>query len=286
MAHSFFSDPFAHLHDDVFAFLAASPTIHAALPLLGVNRYWRKLTVGNLIKEFSRTKLLKVDFDKQTYAPKLRFSKGEFLKLHVSTLCPQEGAHKIDDPRYSIAKGHPGSETTLLLTHFDPKTLLCTFEAPKDESDMLKVVPYSIPVNEEGEEFSDIAICFSMVSSAWFRPATENKESIYGLELAGRPDRFPLCGAAGFYPQVVGPKEMKKKMGRIEVEDKKLWNGWTASWHTYRMEGKPPKGSGMFARVEVLLVIHKVKIPLVDLFCPRKTSAEKGYYSDTYDDDE
>lgn len=50
------------------------------------------------------------------------------------------------------------------------------------------------------------------------------------------------------------------------------------------MEGKPPKGSGMFARLEVLLVIHEVKIPLIDLFCPRKTSAKKDYYSDRYDD--
>lgn len=87
-----------------------------------------------------------------------------------------------------------------------------------------------MPVNENGEEWADIAMTFSLVSSAWFRPTDvkDKEQAIYGLELAGRPDRFPLCGADGFYPEVVGPKDYRKKKVRVEVENKTLWNGWTA----------------------------------------------------------
>lgn len=54
------------------------------------------------------------------------------------------------------------------------------------------------------------------------------------------------------------------------------------AWHTIRMEEKPTRSMAHNGRVEVLLVVHDVKIPLIDLFCPRKTSAEKDYYEDTY----
>lgn len=136
MSNTFFTEPFVHLHDIVLDFLAVDPTIHAALPLLGVNRHWRSLTVQRLVREFQRTKLDKLEFDERTYLPKLTLSEGSYLKagrfcsfylpapsnalehhpqLHQSTLCPQEGAHKCDDPRYSLARGHPGSEMILLL---------------------------------------------------------------------------------------------------------------------------------------------------------------------------
>ena len=86
---------------------------------------------------------------------------------------------------------------------------------------------FRLPVNERGEEWADLAVAFTFVPTAWFRPATQNKEAIYGLELAGRPDRFPLC-VRDFCPPVVGPKEIKKTKGRYDVENKQLWNGWTA----------------------------------------------------------
>ena len=112
--HNFFDECFVHLHEAVIAELAHLPTVHAALPLLRVNRYWRCLTVARLVREYSRTKLQKWDFDMKTFAPKLTLSEGAFVKLRQSTLCPQEGAHKWDDPRY-IAKGHPGTDSEMIL---------------------------------------------------------------------------------------------------------------------------------------------------------------------------
>lgn len=47
-----------------------------------------------------------------------------------------------------------------------------------------------------------------------------------------------------------------------------------AAWHTVRFEESPKLNS----RVEVILALHEVKIPLIDLFAPRRTSAEKDYY--------
>lgn len=34
--------------------------------------------------------------------------------------------------------------------------------------------------------------------------------------------------------------------------------------------------------VETKLIVKELKLPLIDLFCPRHTGAEKEYYDDDY----
>ncbi|ORY50189.1 hypothetical protein BCR35DRAFT_336052 [Leucosporidium creatinivorum] len=273
--------------------LGARPTIHAALPLLGVNRYWRKLTIRKLVKEFSKTQLDELYFDPDTGSPMPLYSAGRYLTIYPCCICHGDGARETDDPRFTttleFALSFNDSKTiTLLLTDFDPSTMMCTFKPAQEE---LKIIFYDIACDENGEEYCDFPRSFSIVSNAWFRPTEKEGGGLYGFELAGRPHRFPLCGAPGFCPQVVEPNDIKTGKIRIDAHDEKLghWEGlgsdWTASWHTIRTSilGDDEPMFRRYSRdVEVVLVVHEVKVPFLDLFCPRRTSAEKDYYDDKY----
>ncbi|ORY54260.1 hypothetical protein BCR35DRAFT_335813 [Leucosporidium creatinivorum] len=250
MAHSFFSDPFAHLHDDVFAFLAASPTIHAVLPLLGVNRYWRKLTIRKLVKEFSRTQVKDVYFNGLGGVEPL-LSKGSYLKVHLSNNCQQDGMRKTNDRRF-----RPFHHALHLPTPDWHDDLF------PHEALILQGIDYDFPVRDDGEDERYVW------TGAW------------------RPERFPIMGSAGagFFPEVAGPKEVEKGNPRVTVREKEIRNGWKLSWHTHRIEHELPTGTGLHGdrRAQVVLAVHQIEAPLIDLFCPRKTASkemwEKGGY--------
>lgn len=92
---------------------------------------------------------------------------------------------------------------------------------------MLGGIEYDFPVRDDGEEYGDVVMGFSIVSSEWFR-RSKAAHATYGLELGGRPERFPIMGSAGagFFPKVQGPKEVENGNPRVTAREKEIGNGW------------------------------------------------------------
>ncbi|KAL8290384.1 hypothetical protein RQP46_002642 [Phenoliferia psychrophenolica] len=270
----FFGSPFVVLHEEVLTHLAADTTIHACLPLLAVSRYWRSLVIRKLVGQFARTETKSDEWLEVGKHFEADLGPGEFLKVVATSFCPEEGAQDTEDPRYYFTKEGKNRESILLtLQHFDPKTMLCTFLPAIEE---LKIAGFLQLCNESGRPYPDAYKSFAIVSSAWFRPAKGKK---WDSELAAAPERFPPCGAE------IWAEVSDNKNSRVEEEDKKLhWKDWTASYHTLRIDidGYRQLVPGMGERVECILAVHDITLPLLDLYRPSKTYSEKQYHESYY----
>ncbi|KAI5474802.1 hypothetical protein MNV49_002399 [Pseudohyphozyma bogoriensis] len=303
--HRLLQPGFSDVHLQILDQLASSPSIHEILPLLGVNRHFRRLVVDKLVKQYSRTKLVKVKETSRGMAYVASYSQGERISVYQSSFCPPQGAMQTDDPRWFLgSKDAPKqAAATLLFDSIDPKTLICTFKPPcptlemmpsksgktdkaKENARMLaeahfSTMEYTLACDEQAKEYSDVPVSFKFIMSPWFRPAERKAKGVglFGFELGGRPNRFPECGSDWW------PEASDEPNGKVEFDSKRCT--WEIEGFTERADwiGCEATRYGFGLEVPCMAVIKSLKIPLIDLFCPRTTLKKKGYYSDYYQEE-
>ncbi|KAI5475002.1 hypothetical protein MNV49_002126, partial [Pseudohyphozyma bogoriensis] len=137
--HRFFLG-FEELHLDILDCLAASPSIHEILPLLGVNRHFRRLVVDKLVKQYSKTKLTEVA---RLGGPRYfaKYTGGARIEIYESEFWPDEGLQQKDDPRWLVGSKSDEApwqaDVTLLFDSIDFKTLVCTFKPPQPTAEVM-----------------------------------------------------------------------------------------------------------------------------------------------------
>jgi hypothetical protein len=179
--------------------------------------------------------------------------------------------------------------------------MICTFKP----SEKMPFVDFDISCNEKMEEWGDVCHRFEFIPSAWLRKTKETTPFVlHGLEVAARPERHPpVCDtmlAHGNPTKATkGSKAPELKRTDSEVGD---YDGWTAcafspflssrrssfersaffwppSITAYRVQRFDKRAKAGFIGIEVpaKFFIDDFKIPLIDLFAPRKSSEKKGY---------
>ena len=94
---------------------------------------------------------------------------------------------------------------------------ICTFVPPG----RYKSITYHLHCDKNGREFDDVPCSFDIVSSGWFRQS-KGPTTLYGLALAAREDRYPVCCPA------LWPDPSKEQNGKYEAADEKRWEEHTS----------------------------------------------------------
>ncbi|GAA6034230.1 hypothetical protein JCM8097_003796 [Rhodosporidiobolus ruineniae] len=305
--HVFFTLSFEPLQAMLVDCLAEEG-VHAVLPLLGVNRQFRKLAVARLLKEYEKTQI--VDWEGEGAGDNYRelpvLSEGEYILVHESSCNPYDGPFAYDDPRYHLArvkeKKSRQSSCPLLLSSFDPATMLCTFK-PSPRADG---VEYSLVCDMNHDEFRDLPRFFELHPTAWFCSSSPSSTCAHeGLELAARPDRHPPVGNQVLSPKTPknpGPVTEESILGLMagdwsaerrdpfdpewsHEKDMKMRCGWTicTSYNVMRFDFGADDSDPFdveMVNVPAHFMVKELKVPFIDLFVPRRCTKEPGFYAD------
>ncbi|BGP14166.1 hypothetical protein JCM10213_002465 [Rhodosporidiobolus nylandii] len=298
--HNFFTPSCKPLQERLVELLAEDG-VHSVLPLLGVNRLLRGCAIGRMLSEYEKTKIVRWEEEEEdefgmggSSWPIL--GEGEYILCVLSGCSPYDGPFASDDPRAVLAEANSldmkKRSTALRLSSYDAATGLCTFTSKKGPS-----AGYHIICNSNHDEWKDLPQSFDFIPTAWFRPATSSSTAAHsGLELAARPDRHPPV-----LSQVLSPKTPPKPAATVSafdpfanmladpldsfstVEEKNvaLRSEWTVSYRTSRIDSLAqrllPEDPDM-VYVPAHLDIDELKVPLIDLFAPRTSLEEPGFY--------
>ncbi|GAA5910336.1 hypothetical protein JCM6882_003255 [Rhodosporidiobolus microsporus] len=289
--HSFFTTGFEPLRALVVDLLAEDG-VHSLLPLLGVNHEWRKLAGVRMLQEYYKTKILRFEGGGEFEMPVPVLSEGEYILLEECGCSPYDGPFVTDDPRSTLSKARSKEvrkrSSPLFLSAFDPATSVCTFR-PKE----LDGVDFHILCDMDHNEFRDLPRSFDFHPTGWFRSAGAGATAaLDGLELAARPDRHPpvceqvLTPNIPSKPKTVEPMEMLMDpvdggFKSLNVKDYKMRCGWTVSYNVGRFDIGTADMTDLLddmVMVPCHLSVKELKVPFIDLFVPRRSTKEKGWY--------
>ncbi|GAA5910313.1 hypothetical protein JCM6882_003249 [Rhodosporidiobolus microsporus] len=288
--HSFFTTGFEPLRA-LIVDLLAEDGVHSLLPLLGVNREWRRLAVKGTLQVYKNTLSNMTERSKKAWLPE-KEQDGEFILCLPCGICWMVCAYKETDPRMvrTSFKKYLVSPLPLFLDAFDPVTMVCPFKPGKNAGD----IQYELRCNEQHHEYPDIPANFEFHPSAWLRPSiSDTPTSLNGLEVAARPDRHPPIGIHCLFPDNLSQREKDRRDGGgravsqneeldecsvTVVKDKPLRPGsdWTISYRTARFD-TPAEKRDLGVDVPALLMIHKLEVPFIDLFEPRESFVDPCY---------
>ncbi|GAA5837008.1 hypothetical protein JCM11251_004472 [Rhodosporidiobolus azoricus] len=290
--HCFISNGFEPLHAHVVDLLAEDG-VHSLLPLLGVNREWRRLAVKRMLKAYERTYETMKGRSKGAWLPEKQ--DGEFILCLPCRICWMDAPYKETDPRMiwpAVEVEHGFDALPLFLTTFDAATTTCTFEP----NNYIQDLSFDISCNEDHVDYAETPPCFELHSSAWLRPASPTSiTSLNGLELAARPENHPPIGVHCFFPSIPYEHHAKSDGSEIDeldkvigyetasvvVNDKPLHLGdnWMISYRAARFDsGSEVDPAGLGICVPAVLSVERLRVPFIDLFAPQWSCKEPAYY--------
>ncbi|GAA6012430.1 hypothetical protein JCM10207_007084 [Rhodosporidiobolus poonsookiae] len=269
--------------------------VHSLLPLLGVNKHLRSLAVRSMLKAYRDVKFEPVKVGSGLDADVYPLVKeGEYILVTPNGVSPYDGPMRENDPRCSFAdrmkKTSLRANGALFLTSYDAKTSTCTFK-PNREFSMISL---SLFCDEQHHSMREGCESYDTIPTTWFRKAAPGATcSLFGLELAARPDRHPpvdeyvLHASTPPMPKSVAsatfdPASFLDLDGyeEVKVEDEKMRCGWTVSYTFARIDDlATPAGFDLdYIHVPASLTIEKLKVPLIDLFAPHGATKKPGFY--------
>ncbi|BGP46346.1 hypothetical protein JCM10450v2_002188 [Rhodotorula kratochvilovae] len=277
--HRFWQPAFSVLHDCVLDYLS-EPTVHEILPLLRLNRHLRKLVLEKLVRVFRHVPTV----DKS----------WSFIKIRACSRAEDDGGDgpttATADPRHMFfpeqsvvveffggggdgevpenqADPEDGSTIMLYMTHHDPTTHLCTFEALPDHDGIGFFLPTIEDIGRYNEMCGSGPAVFQAASNYWFRPALDGKNSVSGLQLAARPDLQPSRTPA------LAPEVSDEPGGTLEETEYRCANGWIAHYLIKRYDEEDDI-LGEKGMATTIFTLKSLRVPLLDLFIPPTTAKD------------
>ncbi|GAA5911721.1 hypothetical protein JCM6882_006954 [Rhodosporidiobolus microsporus] len=267
--HRFWQPANVLLHSMLFSHLTHGTTIHALIPLLGVNKHLRRQVERKLVAVFRNTRAYRTGNRAGTVDGEgfLRIEEGEWGHSDFGPVSAR------NDPRWLFSnQPRPWDDPSLLLllSHYDPATTICTFKPanPNDTSlqfgrdvDSRTGVPLS--------HCDGSSPVFIGGSSMWFKPGLpqHGRKRFAGLVLATKPWRH-----ASRTPLMI-PEVSEYRGGAVKDARYRCANGWEANITTKRLKLRRQFQDGDEI-VQVKLIVELIKVPLVQLFIPPTTSKD------------
>ncbi|GAA5910316.1 hypothetical protein JCM6882_003250 [Rhodosporidiobolus microsporus] len=314
--HRFWNPVHAQLHTQIVNYLAR-PTLHAAVfPLFHLNKHFRSLILGRMRRMLDRrpryTKMGECMV--AIHEP----DRGAYLKIHQAESTFDQGISlEVNDPRelFLSEKEYPDEEgeeededgnityvskrrpsIQLYMTYMNPVTLLCTFKAVRDFDTLDYTIFCDPETGEEPDDCESMPASFQIGASTWFRPATDDEDE-YRWSHGG----MVLAPGKGLYPPrtaALWPNAAEKRGEELKQPDLRCTTKWIAGESSFlrfssfltecshptdvttqRLDGPgalPSRFGPEF--VPVRLEVHKLTVPLFDVFFPPVTAKDDLQY--------
>ncbi|GAA5837056.1 hypothetical protein JCM11251_004487 [Rhodosporidiobolus azoricus] len=273
--HRFFSTSFEPLHAHIVDLLAEDG-VHSLLPLLSVDREWRKLAMKRMLQVYSRTKKNLYSYGEDALFPDK--DDGEYILCTPSNTCEWDGPFQNADPRCIFDEVNEGDRDGHAVPLFLPGKRVPGFE-------------YGLRCDLDHEVIPEFNPRLEFFPSGWFREAKDGAQKAHcGLELAARADRHPPIGDYQLWPDVpTKPAKLtldaqadksEDAESTVTVMEEEIRNGWTVSYSHTRFDADVENLMEDRVDVSTCITIHEIKVPFIDLFTPRTCSEMVAFVVD------